>query len=77
MISSEAKLRASKKYYDTHKEDCIERVIKWQKENKEKQYEYTKKYYNSEKGKLKKAEQNRRYYEKIKAKKSTNENVML
>jgi hypothetical protein len=53
----------NRQYYLTHKEETLERVKKWKKENKEKTKEYIKKYYKSEIGKQKKKEQNRRYRE--------------
>ena len=56
----------NRQYYLNHKEETIERVRKWEKENPYKRKEYTKKYYQSEIGKLKKKEQNRRYREKFK-----------
>lgn len=47
----------------------IAHVRKWEAKNPEKRKEYTKKYYQSEAGRAKKAEQNRRYREKMKLKK--------
>ena len=50
----------NKRYYEKHKESEIKRVRAWEKEHPEKRKEYTKKYYQSEQGKLKKAEQRKR-----------------
>ena len=47
----------------------IANVRRWEAKNPEKRKEYTKRYYQSEAGKAKKAEQNRRYREKMKLKK--------
>lgn len=47
----------------------VAHVRKWEAKNPEKRKEYTKKYYQSEAGKAKKAEQNRKYREKMKLEK--------
>ena len=54
---------------EERKARSIANVRRWEKEHPEKRKEYTKKYYQSEAGKAKKAEQNRRYREKLKLKK--------
>ena len=47
----------------------IANVRRWEKEHPERRKEYTKNYYQSDIGRAKKAEQNRRYREKMKLKK--------
>ena len=54
---------------EERKARSIANVRRWEKEHPEKRKEYTKKYYQSDAGKAKKAEQNRRYREKLKLKK--------
>lgn len=54
---------------ESRKKKNIENVRRWEKMHPEKRKEYTKRYYQSEAGKLKKKEQNRKYREKLKLKK--------
>lgn len=59
------KANSNKNYYNNHKEKEIARVRQWEKENQEKRKEYTKKYYQSERGKMMRAGQIKRRIEKM------------
>jgi len=43
MPSTEAQLRAAKKYRETHREKYLERIYEWREENLDKQREYARK----------------------------------